>query len=503
MPRILLTVTALLTAIVVAGCGSDGSSSSSSGAATLAPAGAAIYGEVTLDPEGDQEQAIASIIEKFPGEGSAGERISKLLEGAFSGSGVSYKQDIEPWLGDEAGFFVTSLASGGGSGAALVATDDEEATVATLEKASKKEQGKAASYKGHDYYVIDDGAAGVVDGWLVFGNEAGFKAAIDTAEGGASIDGEQAYEDALADAAEDRLGFVYVNTPAFADQLKKDAPGALGPFADLMKDPVLATITVSEHGARLEASLPKSVAEAIPFIAEGKSTADLPADAWLAFAQPDLGATLDSVLAAVGSAIGSRDMIAQQLKQATGLDLDRDVLSWMGDWSIFVRGTSVAELGGAIAIETSDEAASKRFIDAIARVAGQAVEGGARIVPLGVPGEGVTLTSPEIPEPIHLFQRDGKVVLAYGDAAAEDAIEPAQRLGDTQEYKDAQDALGGDYDLSVYLSFPQVVSLVDSLAGDSEGWQDVKPYLEPLGALVIGAREDGDKVRSAFGVTIR
>ena len=109
-----------------------------------------------------------------------------------------------------------------------------------------------------------------------------------------------------------------------------------------------------------------------------------------------------------------------------------------------------------------------------------------------------------MPEPIHLFQRDGKVVLAYGDAAAADALAPAEKLGDTQEYKDAQEALGGDYDLCFYLAFEPIVALVDSTgAGDDEGWLKVKPYLEPLGALVVGAQKDGDKLRSAFGITVK
>jgi hypothetical protein len=504
MPRILLTIAALITAIAVAaGCGSDGSSSSD--AASLAPAGAVLYGEATLDPEGDQQEAINSIIEKFPGEGSAGERIRGLLEKAFSESdtGLSYKDDIEPWLGDEAAFFVSSLTpAGGGSGAFMVATDDEDASKEAIEKAAKKD-GKPASYKDHDYYTFSDGAAGVVDGWVVVGNERGFRAAVDTAEGGSPIADEQAYEDALADAAEDRLGFVYFNAPAFSKQLQQGGAGSFGPFAEVFKDPVLATITVTEQGARLEANLPKSVAEAFPFIAQGKSTADLPADAWLALAQPELGETLDSLIGAFAGAAGGRDALAQQLEAATGLNLERDVLSWMGDWSVFVRGTSVAELSGALVIETSDEAASKRFIEAIARLARKGLEGEAEIGPLAVPGEGVTLTSPDIPEPVHLFQRGGKVVLAYGDSAAADALDPGERLGDTQQYADAQAALGGDYELSFYLSFPQIVSLVDSIAGTDEGWLKVKPYLEPLGALVVGAREEGDQLRSAFGITIR
>jgi hypothetical protein len=96
------------------------------------------------------------------------------------------------------------------------------------------------------------------------------------------------------------------------------------------------------------------------------------------------------------------------------------------------------------------------------------------------------------------------VVLAYGDSAAADALAPSAKLADSQGYKDAQAALGGDYDLSVYLAFEPILALVDSTgAGDDEGWLEVRPYLEPLGALVVGAQKDGDKLRSAFGITVK
>jgi hypothetical protein len=502
MPRILLTITALLSAIAVAaGCGNGGSSAS--GAASLAPAGAVVYGEATLDPSDDQQAAIDALIDKFPGEGSAGERIRGLLEKAFSESdtGLSYAKDIEPWLGDRAGFFVASLTPGADPSAALlVATDDEDKAGDAIEKAAKANDGKASSYKGHDYYAISGGAAGVVDGWVVLGSESGLKAAVDTAEGGAQIEDDDAYTKALDDAPEERLGFVYFNTPAFVKQLQKTAGGAsLGPFAGLFKDPVLATFNATEQGVRLEATLPESLTSAFPILGDsGGRAADLPADSWLAIAQPDLGKTISYFVDAFGGLVGGRDMLAQQLKAATGLDLDKDVISWMGDWSLFVRGESVAELNGALVVETSDEAASARFIDAVARLARKS---NAHVTDTD---GGVTLSSPDVPEPIHLFQRDGKVVLAYGDSAAADALDPGETLGDTQAYKDAEEALGGDYDLSFYLGFEPILALVDSTgAGDDEGWQKVKPYLEPLGALVVGAKKDGDKVRTAFGVTVR
>jgi len=497
MPRLLLTITALLTVLAI-GCGGD-SSSSSSAPASLVPAGAPVYAEANLHPSGEQQAAINSIIEKFPGQGSAGERIRGLLEKALSESdtGLSYSKDIEPWLGDQAGFFVSSLGNDGGhmSGAAVVATDDEDAAQAAVDKAKG---GRDASYKGHDYRTFDDdAAAGVVDGWVVIGTEGAFKAAVDTAEGGSSLDDDEKFQDAIGDAADDRLGFVYVDTPSLAKRLQ-GAGAPVGPFADIFKDPVVATVNATAQGVRIESKLPKSFSAAIPFFGEGGDLAgDLPADSWLALSVPNLGETLSGVFSAFsanGAGIGA---LSKQLEAATGIDIQRDVLSWMGDASIFVRGTSVDRLNGALVIETKDEAASGRFIDTVAglvRNAGQVTRS---------PG-GYTLRTSGLPQPIHLFQRDGKVVLAYGDAAAHDALDPGRRLADSQAYKDAQDALGGGYDLAFFLSFPQIVQLVDSTgAGDDETWLKIKPYLEPLGAVAAGGKKEGDEVRSALGVSVR
>ena len=260
----------------------------------------------------------------------------------------------------------------------------------------------------------------------------------------------------------------------------------------------MATVNATEQGVRIESKLPKSFSSAIPFLGQGgKLAGKLPADSWLAFSVPDLGDTIQGVLSVFASSGGGSAALAQQLEAATGLDLEKDVLSWMGDASLFVRGTSVPQLNGALVVETSDEAASKRFIDTIAGLVGKSGHVSRR-------AGGYTLETSGLPQPIHLFQSQGKVVLAYGDAAARDALDPAQRLGDTQGYKDAQAALGGGYDLAFYLAVPPILDLVDSTgAHDDETWQKIKPYLEPLGALAAGGKKDGDDVRSAFGITVK
>jgi hypothetical protein len=510
MTRILLSISVLTTAIALAaGCGSDGASSS--GAATLAPKNALVYGEAALRPEGDQRAAIDALVSKFPGEGSAGDRLGSLMEKAFaeSGSGLSYRDDIEPWLGDEAAFFVSSISAGGdkADAAVLVATEDEDATVDAVEKAGV---GRTTEHRGHDLYLAkdSDGAAAVLEGWLVLGTPAGVKAAIDTAEGGEAIEGDERYEDTLADAPEDRLGFMYANMPGFLQQLQ-GMPGAaaLGQFRQIFAEPVLVTADADEAGVRFEGTVPASLLSAFPIVAEGSgAAAELPADSWLAFAQPDLGKTIEGYLDLAGSSLGGRDLIQQQLEMATGLDIDRDVISWMGDWGAFVRGTSVAELDGALVVETDDEAASGRFIDAIVRLARKQAEPGMQILPLqlGGGGEGVTVRSPDLPQPVHLFQRDGKVVAAYGDAAARDAIDPAQTLADSPAYTQAEDALGDGYAISFFMAIEPILALAESEgAGSDADFQEAKPYLEPLGALVGGARKDGDQLSTAFGLTVK
>jgi hypothetical protein len=510
MRRILLAIALFSCSVVaVAGCGND--SSSSSGAASVAPASSLVYGEATLRPEGDQKAAVEALVNKFPGEGSAGDRIQRLMETLFTEAetSLSYREDVEPWLGDEAGFFVSNLRGqeGEADAALLVATEDEDATVDAVEKASNA---RKREHRGYDVYVYDDGqeAAAVVDGWLALGTPGAVEAAIDTAEGDDPIEDEDRFQDTLEDAPEDRLGFVYVDTPAIREQLQ-GMPGAeaLAPFREIFKEAILITADADEAGVRFEATIPTALTAGFPVVSEGSGAAgELPAEAWLALAQPDLGQTIEGYVELVAGTLGGRDVIEQQLRDSTGLDLEEDVIAWMGDWSLFVRGTSVDSLDGAVVIETSDEEASGRFIDAIARLGRQNAEAGTRIGPLDLPGggEGVTVRTPDVPQPIHLFQRDGRVVAAYGDAAANDALDPGETLASSAEYTQAEEALGGDYVVSFFMAFEPILALAENegAASDPE-YQEAKPYLEPLGALVGGATEDGDKLRSAFALTVK
>jgi hypothetical protein len=507
MRKLLLTFVALSTiALGAAGCGSE--DEAASGASELVPASAFVYGEATLEPEGDQKEAINSILSKFPGGGESGDKIKELIEKGLreSDAPISFKKDIEPWLGDEAAFFAgfgktneTTVA------AVLVATDDEDAALETLEKSA---EGKTSekSYKDQTYLTDESDEAGAVfDGFLVLGSEEGVKAAIDASKGDSKLSDDEGYKKALEDASDDRLGLMYVNSPEIAKAMQQTGvAGTLPPsFKDILKEPVVATVDADNDGVTLEGKVPSDLGGAFALLGQASDlVTELPGDSWLALGQANLGNLVDFYVDAFAQMAGGRDAIEQQLKAATGLDLQRDVIAWMGDFAVFARGTSLSALDGALVIESKDEQASGRFIDAVARLVRQQGAGsGLRVVPRG--SDGYTLSSPSVPKPIHLFQRDGRVVLAYGNEAAGDAVAPSEKLGDNADFTSARDSLG-DYEVASYVLLQPIFDLIDSTGASSDAdWQDAKPYLEPLSALVAGTSGEGDDLKSAVKLIVK
>jgi Protein of unknown function (DUF3352) len=515
MRKLLLILAALsIAAVVAAGCGND--EEAASGAAELAPAGAVMYGEVTLEPEGDQKEAIDAILAKFPGGGQAGDKLKDLIEKAMreSDAPISFKEDIEPWLGDQAGFFVSNLAPTGTtqsaatqSAAGLIATTDEDKARAALEKSAEGRLTKK-SYRDVEYLTDESDEAGAVfDGFVVLGSEAGVKAAIDTSKGDRPLSDDEDYKNALDDAADDRLGFFYMNSPELLRSLRESGTPLPGSFGKFFEKPLVATLDADKDGVVFEGTVPAEIGRASLFGQASELVEELPGDSWVAVGQSDFGKLLDFYVDAFAGVAGGRDAIERQLRAATGLDLQRDVLDWMGDFGIFVRGRTVAELDGALIVETNDEAASGRFLDALERLSKSQAQNtpNVRVGPLSAPGggSGFTVSGGVFPKPVHALQRDGRVVFAYGDAAASDAVDPANTLGDSPEYRAATDSLG-DYDVSFYMLAGPILDLVDSTdAANDADWQKAKPYLEPLSAFVGGTSGEGDDLRSAVKLIVK
>src|SRR4051794_7456303 len=444
-----LALVALL--IAVSGCGSSTAGGSGSDTAKLAPASSFFYAEAVIDPSGDQEAAMRSILGDLPGSGPAEERLHQLLQKASQSekSPVDYEKDVRPWLGDKAAVFVTQAkAAGSMPWAVVIATSDEGKAQDTIKK-GKESGDREATYRGTDYVVDKEGTAtGTVDGYFVAGSEAGIKAATDAVkDDNASLSGSDRYKEATKSASDERVALIYEDLGGLLSAVSSQAGESFGPAAPLLGrvfggKPVVATIKAEQQALVIDGSLfPKGAFGNII----GKSTpllGDVPADSWLAIGMSDFGTTVKSIVGLVSGFMGGEAQLEQQLKQQAGIDLQQDVYSWMGDIALFVNGDSKDTIGGGALIQSKDESASKLALLKLSVVAQKG--GGAKVKPAKVGGgSGYELTVRDAQKPIYVVEAGDKVAITYGKAAAEAALSGADGgLAGADNFKAAADKLG-------------------------------------------------------------
>jgi len=75
--------------------------------AEAAPVGAFVYGEATVRPQGEAGERARALLRRLLGEDDPGRAIDDLL--ADDGSGATFSEDVEPWLGERIGGFVSTV----------------------------------------------------------------------------------------------------------------------------------------------------------------------------------------------------------------------------------------------------------------------------------------------------------------------------------------------------------------------------------------------------------
>jgi Protein of unknown function (DUF3352) len=400
----------------------------------------------------------------------------------------------------------------------IVQTTDVEKARAAIQrfKQTGEETFTKKSHAGVDYEVNSEGmAVGFVDDFLVLATEAAFKRTADMSEGGEALADSDRYKDTLDDLEDDRLGSFYFDTKLLMDAALAEDPEAaqqleqfkaILPFDKL--GPTAGSLQADGDRIALDAitnGLPEGGVKVATSLLGGSGSeliGELPGDAWGAFAVPKVGEAAKSLFDAFAGAIGGA-AITGQLKQETGLDLEQDVFSWIGDVGVFVRGASEPQLDGALVIQATDDGKASRAFGKIVALIGKE-EGTQPPAPVQIEGaeSAFSFNMPDAAKPIVLARGSGKVVAAYGEEAAKAALSSSQKLGDSELYGDAKDALG-DAEPSLLLSMPAIITLVDAIGETDADWDEAKPYLETLNAIATGGEVDGDKAKSRFVVTLK
>ncbi len=479
----------------------------------MAPASSAFYVEAAIRPKGDLKADLDALVQKFAPGQDVGKRIDDALQG--SSDKVDYKRDIKPLLGERAGFVVTGLQTGAGEdldAAGIIETTDADKALATLRKnADGKVEDRA--YGGVDYQfdTARTLTTGIVDDTLIVGTEPAFKAIVDASKGD-GLDTNAGYAKAVDAVDENALAFVYGDVRRLFDLIGRSARGAAGvkrfegvrEFLDRRGVKSFAAgLAVTDTSVKIRAAT--DIKENGQGDAPAKTLAALPAGSWAALGLGDLGKSLSDGLDSLKTISGPGFDLQRgldQLEQQAGIDVQKDLLSWMGQSGIFVRGTSLTDIGGALVVQSKDPAATKA---ALAKA--RTIVAGADLPAQDLTGKGIDDGFSVRPSgaPIEVFAAlaGERFVLAINRAALEEAINPAKKLEDDDAYKAATDLLGDDLKPTFLLDFPKVAGLIGLAAGDQPGYARVKPYLDKITTIVAGSKREDDLQVQTLAVGVR
>lgn len=523
---------ALALSLPLAACGgSDSTGDGGPDPASAVPAKAPVYVEATVRPEGDLKDNTLKVAGKLLNTENPEEELKKFLQTAGTETDTGdfdYDEDLKPWLGQRVGVFFTELRDGEDAQGALIlqVTDQDKAKESLAKSVREPEKGEPApsvsekEHNGTSYEVTtDDTAQAVVDDLAILGTESGVKASIDAlkSDGGALADADafKKATDALGD-EDESIGSVYVDVKSTIDQavasgeVEQDEATALRQVLGATGfTTVAAGLSVEENALRVDIASPAS--KDIPDLGNpSEAVAALPGDSWLAMGIGDVQKVVEYQLAQLSNVTalsGQADVntLIEQLNRQLKINIREDLLAWMGEGAVFVRGTNLADIGGALVVQSKDPAKTKASMETIENLVKLFGGKSVRVSPLTASGvdAGFVVRTEQFPLPVNVALAGDKFIVAVTDPALQAAIKPAGTLGDNADFKAAADALGDGIKPSVYLGFRPVLDLVEGFGvGEDPDYKAAKPTLDQLRALAAGGNSDDDVTRQRLVLTL-
>jgi hypothetical protein len=345
---------------------------------------------------------------------------------------------------------------------------------------------------------------GVVDNFLVIGTRSGFESTVDTAKSDASsLATSSTFKSATSSLQADRLALFYVDAKGLVSQM----PSMLGNFFGFSGEPdssgaSAAVVYARPDGLVLDAAGPAT--SDLDFAKASELLKALPGDAWAGLADPGFGTRLRKLYSQMTDSFGMNGaLINKQFKQQTGLDIQKDVLGWMGSLSVFMEGTTVKDVGIGGTVSSSDPHATQHMLDRLAQLATQDGQSVKRVD--GAP-TAYEITDPGDPK-AHFFFGGGSegFQVSYGASAWQDVSNPTSQLQDTATFKDAESGLGNGFKPTFLANIGDGLDYADAagLSKDAHYNNDIRPLLEPIEYVVLGSGKSNGDVISRFVIGVR
>jgi Protein of unknown function (DUF3352) len=241
----------------------------------------------------------------------------------------------------------------------------------------------------------------------------------------------------------------------------------------------------------------------------------VPRESWVAAGTADLGAALEKQLDQFRQLGGfggvDVDQALEEFRRQTGVDLREDVLSWMGDAGLYVTGTTLSDIGGAVIVQSKDAAKSEAFVGDVQRLIRRFGRGqvSARALrpPSGVDiDRGVELRASGLPLPVSVVAAGDRFAIAVGNGALETAVGTTDPLGESEAYKDAAGKLGDDIKPQFFLDLAPVRGLLNDTGALQQAGPEAERVgraLEQLTTVVAGGKREGDIQRGELVIGVK
>lgn len=510
----LLVACAAAPAALITGCsgGRGGDNDVDVGPATAVPPSAALYIDCTVKPTGQTQTDAKAALGKVLNTPDPGGKIVSLIEGQAKADGhpFNYKQDVAPWLGEQAGIFFTDLTDNAQKGAAVIETTNPGAALAFARKVSGATATTPApqTYNGASYQAEPDDPTtvfGAVGDFLVTGDVEGFKAAVD-ADKGDSLGDNSDFKDSLDQLPSDRLGTFYTVPKTLIDalgpdQIDQQSQAAIEKTAgESLDKPVSGALTASADTFDMQFVGGDNGVET----PESSLIGDVPADSWLALGVGNLGDTAKRTINQLKEqGVPNLEQGLAQVEQATGASIDQ-LTNALGDAVVYVRGESENTLNGALVIQTKDPDLTGRLLSQLQTLVQLGSKGTTKPLQLGGGGTGFQINDPtQTPQPVEIAEQGDKIVIGYGAGSAAQSLAPPQALGDSPTFSSAKGQVS-DLGTDFFLDFPTVFNLAEAQGAKSDpGYAQAKPYIAALKYLVSGSGTKGDQAELKAVVSLK
>lgn len=504
-------IAAVAVCLGIAACGSSKPSGTTADPAMLAPASSIVYVSAVVRPEGSLEQTTLTDAKLLNHHTEALGDLLRALAGSTPLGQADYATEIKPWLGMSAGIFATAhsaiasaaaaierspaegfspevllrtISSGlleakGSAAAVVLDTSDLSQARSFLAKLARRDSARTIQYRSATFDLNADGyAAGIVGKFVVIGNEAGLKAAIDTHLGAPSLmDETRSYAKLAAKSPAGALAGFYLN-PAAAAGTAVHSPAQAIPLLEALSSELkqaLVSIVPAHDATTIDADvLGSDEAKVVSsFAAAASLVQTLPESTSIGIGVGEGGtraarylSLLDGLVALASKSLLAHfggpslsNLLARLARRPPALQ--SLLTEWNGPAMVFVRGTGLLSLGAGVELESSSPVSARATI---AKFGALLAGAGANVAATSIPGaeSAIRIRVPGLPIVLDAGADSRRLVIGLGPESVSEALGPTAPKAPHGLYAEAVSKLGGAKPI-VLASFTGLVTMLNSL----------------------------------------